>query len=92
MLSNRLRAHSVFGQLGKTVTSPGILIYLDLQVFKGVCEHGVPKYFVDVLARWRVLCTQTMPVNPQHILDLCGVDRPMGKYPALGRSMLLKRL
>lgn len=88
----KLRAHSVLGQLGKMVTSPGILIYRDLQVFEGVCEHRVPKSFVELLAQWRVLCTQTMPVNPQHFLDLCGVDRPMGTYPTLARSLLMKRL
>jgi hypothetical protein len=88
----KLRAHSVLGQLGKIVTSPGILIYRDLQVFEGVCEHRVPKSFVELLARWRVLCTQTMPVNPQHFLDLCGVDRPMGRYPNLARSLLMKQL
>jgi hypothetical protein len=88
----KLRAHSVLGQLGKIVTSPGILIYRDLQVLEGVCEHRVPKAFVDLIARWRVLCTQTMPVNPQHFLDLCGVDRPMSTYPRLARSMLMKRL
>lgn len=88
----KLRAHEVLGQLGKTVTSPGILIYRDLQVFEGVCEHRTPRSFVELLARWRVLCTQTMPVSPQHFLDLCGVDRPMGKYPALAQSLLMKRL
>lgn len=88
----KLRAHAVLGQLGKIVTSPGILIYRDLQVFEGVCEHRVPKSFVELLARWRVLCTQEMPVNPQHFLDLCGVDRPMCTYPPLAASMLKKRL
>ena len=61
-------------------------------MFEGVCEHRVPKAFVELLARWRVLCTQTMPVNAQHFLDLCGVDRPMGKYPKLARSLLMKQL
>lgn len=88
----KLRAHSVLGQLGKIVTSPGILIYRDLQVFEGVCEHRVPKSFVELLARWRLLCTQEMPVNPQHFLDLCGVDRPMCTYSPLAASMLKKRL
>lgn len=88
----KLRAHSVLGKLGKIVTSPGILIYRDLQVFEGVCEHRSPRSFVEMLARWRALCTQTMPVSPQHFLDLCGVDRPMGTYPALARSLLMKRL
>lgn len=88
----KLRAHAVLGQRGKFVTSPGILIYRDLQVFEGVCEHRIPKHFVELLARWRILCTQTMPVNPQHFLDLCGVDRPMGNYPPLARRMLMNRL
>jgi hypothetical protein len=76
----KLRAHSVLGQLGKIVTSPGILIYRDLQVFEGVCEHRGSKGFVEMLAQWRGLCTREMPVSPQHFLDLCGADRPMSRY------------
>lgn len=88
----KLRAHSVLGQLGKSVTSPGILIYRDLQVLEGVCEHRVPKAFVELVAQWRMLCTQTMPVSSQHFLDMCGVDRPMSTYPGLARTMLMQRL
>jgi hypothetical protein len=88
----KLRSHSVLGQLGKFVTSPGILIYHELQVFEGVCEHRAPAVFVEMLAQWRLLCTKSMPVRPQTFLDLAGVDRPMGKYPKIARSMLMKRL
>ena len=48
------------------VPSPGILNYRDLHVFEGVCEHRVPKAFVEMLAQWRGLCTREMPVSPQH--------------------------
>jgi hypothetical protein len=88
----KLRSHSVLGQLGKIVTSPGILIYRELQVFEGLCEHRVPKAFVEMLAQWRALCTKSMPVRPQTFLDIAGADRPMGKYPTTARSLLIKKL
>jgi hypothetical protein len=88
----KLRSHSVLGQLGKIVTSPGILIYRELQVFEGLCEHRGPKAFVEILAKWRELCTNSMPVRPQTFLDIAGADRPMGTYPATARSLLMKKL
>jgi hypothetical protein len=88
----KLRSHSVLGQLGKIVTSPGILIYRELQVFEGLSEHRVRRSFVEVLARWRLECTKSMPIRPQTFLDLAGADRPMSTYPSTARSMLLKRL
>jgi hypothetical protein len=88
----KLRSHPVLGQLGKNVTSPGILVYHELQVFEGLCEHRFPRTFVDVLARWRSQCTASMPIRPQTFLELQGMDRPMGKYPTTARSMLMKRL
>ncbi|MEX3738526.1 hypothetical protein [Mycolicibacterium porcinum] len=88
----KLRAHSVLGQLGKAVTSPGILVYRELQVFEGVCEHRAPAAFVQMLARWRGLCSTSMPISPQTFLDLIGIDRPMGKYPGTARSMLMRKL
>lgn len=88
----KLRAHSVLDQLGKAVTSPGILTYRELQVFEGVCQHRAPQAFVEMIAKWRGMCTKSMPVRPQTFLDLVGVDRPMGTYPSTARSMLMKRL
>jgi hypothetical protein len=57
----KLRSHSVLGQLGKTVTSPAILVHYELQVFEGLCEHRAPQAFVEILAKWRELCTNSMP-------------------------------
>jgi len=88
----KLRAHSVLGQLGRLVTSPGILTYRELQVFEGVCEHRAPAKFVQMLSKWRGLCTNSMPVRPQTFLDLIGIDRPMGTYPATARSMLIRKI
>ncbi len=88
----KLRSNSVLGQLGKFVTSPGILTYNELQVFEGVCEHRAPKAFVEMIGQWRQLCTRSMPVRPQTFLDLAGADRPIGKYPTIARSMLIKGL
>ncbi|MBV8180428.1 MAG: hypothetical protein JO045_16820 [Mycobacterium sp.] len=88
----KLRAHPVLGQLGKFVTSPGILIYRELQVFEGVCEHRAPKAFVEMIAQWRGMCTKSMPVRPQTFLDLAGLDRPMCTYPSTARWMLMKKL
>jgi hypothetical protein len=88
----KLRSHSVLGQLGKIVTSPGILIYRELQVFEGLCEHRAPKAFVEMLAQWRAQCTNSMPVRPQTFLDIAGADRPMGKYPKTARSLLMEKL
>jgi hypothetical protein len=51
----KLRSHSVLGQFGKIVTAPGILIYRELQVFEGLCEHRAPKAFVEMLAKWLVV-------------------------------------
>jgi hypothetical protein len=39
----KMRGHPVLGQLGKNVTSPGILIWHELQVFEGLCEHRFPR-------------------------------------------------
>jgi hypothetical protein len=88
----KLRSHSLLGQLGKIVTSPGILIYRELQVFEVLCEHRVPKAFVEMLAQWRGLCTKSMPVRPQTFLDIMGADRPMSKYPRTARSRLMEKL
>lgn len=88
----KLRSHPVLGQLGKNVTSPSILVYHELQVFEGLCEHRFPQAFADVLARWRLQCTVAMPIRPQTFLDLGGMDRPMGKYPTTARSLLTKAL
>lgn len=82
----------MLGQLGKFVTSPGVLIYRELQVFEGVSEHRAPKAFVEMIAQWRMLCTKSMPVRPQTFLDLAGTDRPIGKYPTIARSMLMNKL
>ena len=91
-IDTKLRAHSVLGQLGKDVTSPGILIYFEMQVFEGLCEHRFPEAFVEVLARWRQQCTLGMPVRPQTFLDLGGMDRPLGSYPVIARNLLMKLL
>lgn len=88
----KLRSHEVLGKLGKFVTPPGVLTHHELQVFEGVCEHRAPKAFVEMLAQWRILCTKQMPVRPQTFLDLAGTDRPMGKYPTIARSLLMKKL
>lgn len=88
----KMRSHTVLGQLGKNVTSPGILIYHELQVFEGLCERRFPRAFVEVLARWRLQCTASMPIRPQTFLELGGMDRPMGKYPATARTMLMDKL
>jgi hypothetical protein len=61
-------------------------------VFEGLCEHRAPKAFVEMLAKWRELCTNSMPVRPQTFLDIAGADRPMGAYAPTARSMLMKRL
>ena len=36
-----------------------------------------------MLAKWRELCTNSMPVRPQTFLDVARADRPMGRYPAI---------
>lgn len=92
-IDTKMRAHPVLGQLGKNVTSPGILIYLELQVFEGLCEHRFPQAFVEVLAQWRLQCTaEMMPIRPQTFLDLGGMDRPLSTYPTVARNLLLKAL
>jgi hypothetical protein len=88
----KMRGHSVLGQLGKNVTSPGILIWHELQVFEGLCEHRFPRAFVDVLAQWRTQCTAGMPMRPQTFLDLGGMDRPLGSRPTFARSQLMNAL
>jgi hypothetical protein len=87
-----MRAHPVLGQLGKNVTSPGILIYHELQVFEGLSEHRFPQAFVEVLAQWRLQCTAGMPIRPQTFLDLSGMDRPLGGYPTVARNLLMQAL
>jgi hypothetical protein len=80
------------GQLGPNVTSPGILVYHELQVFEGVCERRVPTRFVDLLAQWRTVCTESMPVRPQTFLDLRGLDRPMSRSVRVAMRGLLDKL
>lgn len=88
----KLRSHSVLGKLGKNVTSPGILVYREMQIFEGLCEHRFPQAFIEVLARWRIQCTAGMPIRPQTFLELGGMDRPLGSYPQIARSLLMKKL
>ncbi|BBY07102.1 hypothetical protein [Mycobacterium noviomagense] len=80
------------GQLGANVRSPGILIYHELQVFEGVCEHRMPKAFVDLLEQWRRVCTTPMPMRPQTFLDLRCLDRPMSCYVSTAKRLLLEKL
>jgi hypothetical protein len=40
------------GNLGPNVRSPGILVYHELQVFEGVCEHRKPMAFANMTVRW----------------------------------------
>lgn len=80
------------GQLGPNVRSPGILVYHELQVFEGVCEHRMPTAFVELLEQWRRVCTGPTPVRPQTFLDLRGLDRPMGRYVRTAKAVLLDKL
>jgi hypothetical protein len=89
-IDTKMRAHPVLGQLGKNVTSPGILIYFEMQVFEGLCEHRFPQAFVGVLAQWRLQCTAGMPIRPQTFLEIGGMDRPLGSYPSVARNLLLE--
>lgn len=61
-------------------------------VFEGVCEHRNSRGFVDLIAKWREMCTNGMPIRPQTFLDLTGLDRPMSNYPAVARSRLINAL
>jgi hypothetical protein len=80
------------GNLGPNVRSPGILVYHELQVFEGVSERHMPTRFVDLIAQWRGMCTQSMPVRAQTFLDLGGLDRPPSSFVKIARRGLLKRL
>lgn len=91
-IDTKLRSHSVLGKLGENVTSPGILIYLETQIFEGLCEHRFPQAFVEVLTQWRLQCTAGMPIRPQTFLELGGMDRPLGSYPQIARNLLTKTL
>ncbi|WP_136245297.1 hypothetical protein [Mycobacterium intracellulare] len=80
------------GQLGANVTSPGILVYHELQVFEGVSEHRMPSRFVDLIAQWRTVCTGPTPMRPQTFLDLKRLDRPLSASIAVARQGLLQKL
>jgi hypothetical protein len=80
------------GQLGPNVRSPGILVYHELQVFEGVCEHRMPKAFVDLLERWRRVCTGPTPMRPQTFLSLKRLDRPMSRSVNNANRPLLDKL
>jgi hypothetical protein len=80
------------GQLGPNVRSPGILVYHELQVFEGVAEHRMPTRFVDLIAQWRTMCTNSMPVRPQTFLELRGLDRPMSGFVKVAKRGLLDKL
>jgi hypothetical protein len=91
-INAKMRAHPVLGQLGKKVSSPGILIYHEMQVFKGLCEHRFPQAFVEVLAQWRLQSTAGMPIRPQTFLDVGGMDRPLSGYPPIAKNLLMKAI
>jgi hypothetical protein len=74
------------------VRSPGILVYHELQVFEGVCEHRMPKAFVDLLERWRRVCTGPTPMRPQTFLSLKRLDRPMSRSVNNANRPLLDKL
>jgi hypothetical protein len=80
------------GQLGPNVRSPGILVYHELQVFEGVCEHRMPTAFVELLARWRSACMGPVSMRPQTFLDLKRLDRPMGRYVRTAKGVLVDKL
>jgi hypothetical protein len=80
------------GQFSPNVRSPGILIYHELQVFEGVCEHRRPTEFVNLLEEWRRVCTGPMPMRPQTFLHLKRLDRPMGRYVHIAKRLLLDKL
>ena len=80
------------GDLGPNVRSPGILVYHELQVFEGVCEHRKPMAFANLLEEWRSVCTASQPMRPQTYLDLRQYDRPMGKYISMGKRAVLQKL
>ncbi|AFJ35156.1 MULTISPECIES: hypothetical protein [Mycobacterium] len=50
--------------------TPAVLICQELQIFEGVCEHRSLKGFVRLIAKWREVCTNEMPMQPQTFLDL----------------------
>jgi hypothetical protein len=80
------------GQLGPNVRSPGILVYHELQVFEGVCEHRMPKAFVDLLEQWRRVCTGPTRMRPQTFLSLKRLDRPMSRSVNTAKRLLLDKL
>jgi hypothetical protein len=80
------------GNLGPNVRSPGILVYHELQVFEGVCEHRKPMAFATILEEWRSICTASQPIRPQTYLELRQYDRPMGKYVSMGKRAVLDKL
>jgi hypothetical protein len=88
----RMRAHSVLGDLGKSVVAPGFVTWHELQVIEGICEHRSPAGFVELLAEWRYRCTTGMPMRPQTFFDLKGFDRPLGSFPPVARAGLMKAL
>jgi hypothetical protein len=80
------------GKLSENVRSPGILVYHELQVFEGVCEHRAPAAFVELLEKWRRMGTMSMPVRPQTFLDLAQLDRPMSSYLSTAKRVLLDKI
>ncbi len=88
----KLRSGQRSGQLGPNVRSPGILVYHELQVFEGVCEHRMPMAFVDLLEQWRRVRTVPTPMRPQTFLHLRGLDRPMSRYVSAAKRVLVDTL
>jgi hypothetical protein len=65
----KLRSHPVLGQLGKNVTSPGILIYRELQVFEGLCQH---RFARGLRRRTRTLAPRVYHLHANSSADVHG--------------------
>lgn len=80
------------GQLAPNMLSPGVLTHHELQVLEGICQHRVPLMFVQLLAKWRQLCTTPMPMRLQTFLDMNRLDRPASNYISTAKRLLLKEI
>jgi hypothetical protein len=87
----KMRGHPVFGQLGKNVTLPGILIWHELQVFEAYVNIASHRHSSTCSRSGESNAPPRFRCGPRRFLPRR--DRPpVGSRPIFARSQLMKAL
>lgn len=86
------RAKPIFDGSDAIFANPGTITWQELQLLEALCDSRNPSGFIELVGVWRKSCTLSFPVRLQTFLDQSGLDRPIGKYPKIGRRLLEQKL